>query len=112
MLVFQAVSAHTRGLSRVYRPPVPVDGDAPNVKHQCKECGRYYSSAAALKVHTKMHKGLYRYWCQYCGRGFSATNNLKGHLAKHTGIKAFVCRICEKEFSYGHVLKEHMQKYH
>lgn len=111
LLVLQTMSAtHTRRRARV--PRSTVEEDTPSGRHRCKECGRYYSSTAALRVHTDMHKGLYPYHCQYCGRGFAATNNLKGHLAKHTGIKAFVCHICRQKFAYGQVLKEHMQKYH
>ena len=109
--MFQAALANTGRYSRGYRSSA-LDADPYNVKYQCKECGRFYSSPAALRVHVKMHKGVYTYRCQYCGRGFAATNNLKGHLAKHTGVKAFKCHICKEEFSYGNVLKDHMQKQH
>ena len=112
MIVFQAALANTGRYSRGYRSSALVDAVPSNVKYQCKECGRFYSSPAALRVHVKMHKGVYTYRCQYCGRGFAATNNLKGHLAKHTGVKAFKCHICKEEFSYGNVLKDHMQKQH
>ena len=125
MLVFQAVQAHTTGC--VYRRADGVAGDTRDARPHCKDgvagdtrdarphcndCGRYYSSSAALKVHMNMHKGVYRYWCEYCGRGFAATNNLKGHLAKHTGVKAFVCHICKEEFNYAYTLKDHMVKNH
>ena len=110
MLVFQAVQAHTTG--GVYRRADGVAGDTRDARPHCNDCGRYYSSSAALKVHMNMHKGVYRYWCEYCGRGFAATNNLKGHLAKHTGVKAFVCHICKEEFNYAYTLKDHMVTNH
>ena len=110
--MFQAALANTGRYSREYRSSGQVAADPSTVKYQCKECGRFYSSPAALRVHVKMHKGVYTYRCQYCGRGFAATNNLKGHLANHTGVKSFKCHICKEEFSYGNVLKDHMQKQH
>ena len=103
MLVFQAVLAHTTGA--VYRHADGVGGDTRDVRTHCDDCGRYYSSSAAPKVHMNMHNGVYRYWCEYCGRGFAGTNNLKGHLAKLAGVKAFVCPICKEECIYAYTLK-------
>ena len=101
--MFEAVLAHTTG--GFYRRAEGVGGDTRDVRPHCDDCGRYYSSSTALKVHMQMHKGVYRYWCEYRGRGFAATNNLKGHLAKRTGVKASVS-------NYAYTLKDNMVKTH
>ena len=64
MFVFLAVQAHTTG--GVHRRADGVGGDTRDARPKCNDCGRYYSSTAALKVHMNMHKGVYayRYWCE------------------------------------------------
>ena len=46
--MFEAVLAHTK--LAIYHPAHGVGGDTGDVRPHCKDCDRYYSSSAALKV--------------------------------------------------------------
>ncbi|XP_066538989.1 zinc finger protein 850 [Hoplias malabaricus] len=70
----------------------------------CPECGRRFSTNAALGMHKKWHKDRRR---QRARR--SSSNNKISRISK--GDKNFACNVCGKCFFYLCVLRQH-QKYH
>ncbi|CAH8821372.1 unnamed protein product, partial [Trichobilharzia szidati] len=49
-------------------------------RFQCGECGKLFSSALGLKVHTQsVHEGK-KYRCDVCGKEFTEASNLKKHM--------------------------------
>uniref|UniRef100_S4RIL1 Spalt like transcription factor 3 n=1 Tax=Petromyzon marinus TaxID=7757 RepID=S4RIL1_PETMA len=52
-------------------------------QHNCPVCGKNYSSASALQIHSRTHTGEKPYACSVCGRAFTTKGNLKVHMTTH-----------------------------
>ena len=52
-------------------------------KHGCKFCHKVMSSAAALKIHERIHTGERPFQCTKCPKKFAHKGNLKTHYLIH-----------------------------
>ncbi|KPJ01052.1 Zinc finger protein 3 [Papilio xuthus] len=77
-------------------------------QHYCKDCDKGFYTAAALKVHRRVHSGDRPCACDECGRNFRQWSDLKYHKASiHSDQKNFKCEFCEKEFARRYSLNVH-----
>ncbi|XP_056278890.1 zinc finger protein OZF-like [Pseudoliparis swirei] len=73
----------------------------------CSVCGKTFSRARYLKRHSTVHTGEKLLSCSVCGKTFSRACHLKRHSTVHTGEKLFSCSVCGKTFSRACHLKRH-----
>ncbi|XP_059059504.1 uncharacterized protein LOC131852790 [Achroia grisella] len=74
----------------------------------CRECGKSFYTATALKVHKRVHNDDRPYKCDECGRGFRQWSVLKYHKSSiHSNQKHFKCEFCMKEFARKYSLSLH-----
>ncbi|XP_045534018.1 uncharacterized protein LOC106709553 [Papilio machaon] len=77
-------------------------------QHFCKDCDKGFYTAAALKVHRRVHSGDRPCACDECGRNFRQWSDLKYHKASiHSDQKNFKCEFCDKEFARRYSLNVH-----
>ena len=72
----------------------------------CEICGRNFSSARFLKIHTFKQTCTKLYTCGICGESFPRLNPLVRHRAKHT-IKEYKCQTCGEIFQHESNLRRH-----
>ncbi|KAM3958151.1 uncharacterized protein ACR2FA_005762 [Aphomia sociella] len=74
----------------------------------CRECGKSFYTATALKVHKRVHNDDRPYKCDDCGREFRQWSVLKYHKSSiHSNQKHFKCEFCDKEFARKYSLNLH-----
>ncbi|KAL0839934.1 hypothetical protein ABMA28_016550 [Loxostege sticticalis] len=74
----------------------------------CRECGKSFYTAAALKIHKRVHSDLRPCKCEECGREFRQWSDLKYHKSSiHSNQKHFKCEFCGKEFARKYSLNLH-----
>ncbi|XP_077583430.1 uncharacterized protein LOC144203731 isoform X2 [Stigmatopora nigra] len=77
--------------------------------HSCKECGKSFSFACQLEVHTRWHTKEKPYSCTVCRKSFTTVSMLKRHHRIHTGEKPFRCHVCGKCFNQSAHLNTHFR---
>ncbi|XP_052737973.1 uncharacterized protein LOC112053150 [Bicyclus anynana] len=74
----------------------------------CRECGKSFYTASALKIHKRVHSDDRPCKCDECGREFRQWSDLKYHKASiHSNKKNFKCEFCDKEFARRYSLNVH-----
>nr|XP_034825633.1 uncharacterized protein LOC117983253 [Maniola hyperantus] len=74
----------------------------------CRECGKSFYTASALKIHVRVHSDDRPCKCEECGREFRQWSDLKYHKASlHSNKKNFKCEFCDKEFARRYSLNVH-----
>jgi len=111
-------------------------------KVQCPDCGNLFSSTAALRKHSSLHKPpelpcpicgkLFhnqtylmrhatsvhgdsedkKFKCEVCGKGFTNKHALEGHHNWHYNLKPFQCRWCERNYQNQSNCNAHERKSH
>ncbi|CAG9792243.1 unnamed protein product [Diatraea saccharalis] len=77
-------------------------------QQMCRECGKSFYTAAALKVHKRVHNGDRPCKCDECGRRFRQWSDLKYHKTSiHSNQKHFRCEFCGKQFARKYSLNLH-----
>ncbi len=108
-------------------------------KFKCKECGKYFSTNSALKIHHLKHQGV-KFPCPKCDKVFTSPaylythvkyvhsvttlkpcpvckkrvtdRNLSTHLKLHdTDREVFQCKQCDASFSAKSSLGEHLLRH-
>ena len=84
-----------------------VTAETPKKQHQCKDCGKSFSYAHHLLLHTRSHTGEKPYGCEICGKKFADSSSRHRHYRTHTGEKPHECKECGKAFAHAHGLHLH-----
>lgn len=82
------------------------------LRNQCGECGRVFSSSAALESHVSLHTGRRPLSCTLCGKRFPDIKGLKRHDRVHRNGRIHICQQCGKGFVYKFTLTKHIQMVH
>lgn len=82
------------------------------LKNQCGECGRVFSTSAALENHVGLHTRSRPFSCKLCGKSFLDSKGLKRHDRVHRNGRIHVCPKCGKGFVYTFCLSKHLQMVH
>lgn len=77
--------------------------------HACRECGKCFSFACQLEVHTRWHTKEKPYGCTVCRKSFTTVSMLRRHHRIHTGEKPFRCHVCGKCFNQSAHLNTHFR---
>ena len=56
----------------------------------CKQCLKYFSSAASVKQHMRTHSEEKPCSCKHCSRSYSQGGDLKGHMKAHSVVIFFL----------------------
>jgi len=76
---------------------------------ECTVCGKRFSAANYLRVHSSVHTSTKRHVCDVCHKAFRQASQLKNHSRVHTKEKPFNCLVCSKSFIQAAVLNAHMR---
>ncbi|KJH45785.1 zinc finger, C2H2 type [Dictyocaulus viviparus] len=78
--------------------------------YQCRFCGKRYSYASSLYVHTRLHTGERPFRCQFCDKSFTNQGNMQVHQRVHTGERPYTCSTCGKSYAQKVGLKIHVEQ--
>ncbi|XP_041973116.1 uncharacterized protein LOC121728863 [Aricia agestis] len=74
----------------------------------CRDCGKSFYTANALKIHKRVHSDYRPCKCEECGKEFKQWSDLKYHKASiHSNQKNYKCDFCGKEFARRYSLNIH-----
>lgn len=76
-------------------------------KNICEDCGKCFSSSGSLFRHMKIHSEVKDFQCQVCKKSFTQKGSLLRHLLVHQNDRPFPCDQCDKSFSQRHLLTSH-----
>nr|XP_045011481.1 zinc finger protein 426-like [Jaculus jaculus] len=77
--------------------------------HECKECGKAFTTNSGLTTHIRSHSRRKAYECKECGKVFGKSSGLIEHMRSHTGEKPFECNQCGKAFASSSYLIAHLR---
>ena len=91
-------------------PAVPVVPPPQELKWQCGQCGKNFSSGSSLQRHHQIHtKNAKPHQCEDCGKCFTRINHLRRHLRIHSGDRPYKCKHCDKSFTRSDHLTIHLR---
>jgi len=79
--------------------------------HECKECGKTFSSQHQYTLHKRIHNNVRPYLCDVCGKRFIQASHLQAHQRTHTNERPFICEVCGKSFVQSSGLKTHLRSH-
>ncbi|XP_070210970.1 zinc finger protein ZFP2-like isoform X2 [Littorina saxatilis] len=80
--------------------------------YQCETCGRAFTSATGLKMHSFRHSNNKPFHCTVCSKGFPSKSSLFAHSKTvHTSERNFQCDVCHKFFKSEQILKMHQRRH-
>ena len=77
----------------------------------CDKCPNRYYQKSHLDRHLDTHNGI-KYRCNECGKSYSKAWSLKVHSYSHSNQKPFVCKDCNASFTRHDKYKAHIKKNH
>ncbi|KAG6452341.1 hypothetical protein O3G_MSEX007577 [Manduca sexta] len=66
-------------------------------KYSCGQCGRVFDHRSSLLYHVLSHGGRQQV-CRDCGKGFYTAGALKIHRRVHNGDRPYKCDVCGRDF--------------
>ncbi|XP_005101689.1 zinc finger protein 271 [Aplysia californica] len=73
----------------------------------CEVCGKVYQMKNSLKIHMKIHQGIFDHPCDFCEKKFKCPAELRHHRRVHTLEKPYKCETCGRSFSRHSTLVNH-----
>ncbi|CAG9790521.1 unnamed protein product [Diatraea saccharalis] len=86
--------------------------------HECRECGKTFSSRDCYNNHMKLSKrhvpeDAYVHECNYCGKKFATKWCMVDHIDwDHLKVIKYQCSVCFKAFKTAKIMVAHMNNIH
>ncbi|RVE47181.1 hypothetical protein evm_008149 [Chilo suppressalis] len=86
--------------------------------HECRECGKTFSSRDCYNNHMKLSKrhvpeDAYVHECNYCGKKFATKWCMVDHIDwDHLKVIKYQCSVCFKPFKTAKIMVAHMNNIH
>ncbi|CAF4913326.1 unnamed protein product [Pieris macdunnoughi] len=86
--------------------------------HQCRDCGKTFSSRDCYNNHMKLskkhvHESALSHACQYCNKRFAAKWCMVDHIDwEHLKRIKYRCQVCYKPFKTAKIMMAHMNNIH
>lgn len=87
-----------------------VHGVSPK-PNMCTQCDRSFSSANALRLHSRIHNEGKNHACEHCSLTFSTMASLTRHMTVHNNKKPYPCSKCSTSFRTQIQLRKHAKSH-
>ncbi|GBP27222.1 Zinc finger protein 175 [Eumeta japonica] len=97
-------------VGRIKRKLKTIRSSVPNVRSDCPDCGKHFSSPYYLNIH--LRNSGQKEACLVCGLVFFRGKEIKEHLASEHNEIVYSCKDCPQFFSMESDLKRHQKEAH